>query len=93
MDSKRALPVEDNVYLGILGDGWVNFAHDENMGKWRTCHTTDKEGFTVRRDKRCARFSIGFIVRRIILQTKVERKRVQFMIVKAHIEVVGTVYY
>ena len=45
------------------------------------------------KDKRCARFSAGFIVRRIMLQAKVERKTVQFMIAKAPIEVGGTVYY
>ena len=65
----------------------------EDTGEWYICHTTDKNGFTVWKDKRCARFSAGFIVRRIMLQAKVERKTVQFMIAKAPIEVGGTVYY
>ena len=81
MDSKGTVYLSKtmSIELGILGGG--------------ICHTTDKDGFTVWKDKRCARFSAGFIVRRIMLQTKVERKTVQFMIAKVPIEVGGTVYY
>jgi hypothetical protein len=82
MDSKGAVYLSKtmSIELGILGGGRVNFAHDEDTGEWYICHTTDKDGFTVWKDKRCARFSAGFIVRRIMLQAKVERKTVQFMI-------------
>ena len=90
---KRCICPNAYIELGILGGGRVNFAHDEDTGEWYICHTTDKDGFTVWKDKRCARFSAGFIVRRIMLQAKVERKTVQFMIAKAPIEVGGTVYY
>lgn len=95
MDSKGTVYLSKtmSIELGILGGGRVNFAHDEDTGEWYICHTTDKDGFTVWKDKRCARFSAGFIVRRIMLQAKVERKTVQFMIAKAPIEVGGTVYY
>ena len=82
-----------SIELGILSGGRINFAHDEDTGEWYICHTTDKDGFTVWKDKRCARFSAGFIVRRIMLQAKVERKTVQFMIAKTPMEVDGTVYY
>lgn len=90
MDSKGTVYLSKtmSIELGILGGGRVNFAHDEDTGEWYICHTTDKDGFTVWKDKRCARFSAGFIVRRIMLQAKVERKTVQFMIAKAPIEVV-----
>ena len=89
MDSKGTVYLSKtmSIELGILGGGRVNFAHDEDTGEWYICHTTDKDGFTVWKDKRCARFSAGFIVRRIMLQAKVERKTVQFMIAKAPIEV------
>lgn len=95
MDSKGTVYLSKtmSIELGILGGGRVNFAHDEDTGEWYICHTTDKDEFTVWKDKRCARFSAGFIVRRIMLQAKVERKTVQFMIAKAPIEVEGTVYY
>ena len=85
MDSKGTVYLSKtmSIELGILGGGRVNFAHDEDTGEWYICHTTDKDGFTVWKDKRCARFSAGFIVRRIMLQAKVERKTVQFMIAKA----------
>ena len=88
MDSKGTVYLSKtmSIELGILGGGRVNFAHDEDTGEWYICHTTDKDGFT-------ARFSAGFIVLRIMLQAKVERKTVQFMIAKAPIEVRGTVYY
>lgn len=88
MDSKGTVYLSKtmSIELGILGGGRVNFAHDEDTGEWYICHTTDKDGFTVWKDKRCARFSAGFIVRRIMLQAKVERKTVQFMIAKAPIE-------
>lgn len=94
MDSKGTVYLSKtmSIELGILGGGRVNFAHDEDTGEWYIC-PTDKDGFTVWKDKRCARFSAGFIVRRIMLQAKVERKTVQFMITKAPIEVGGTVYY
>ena len=75
MDSKGTVYLSKtmSIELGILGGGRVNFAHDEDSGEWYICHTTDKDGFTVWKDKRCARFSAGFIVRRIMLQAKVER--------------------
>ena len=66
MDSKGTVYLSKtmSIELGILGGGRVNFAHDEDTGEWYICHTTDKDGFTVWKDKRCARFSAGFIVRR-----------------------------
>ena len=63
MDSKGTVYLSKtmSIELGILGGGRVNFAHDEDTGEWYICHTTDKDGFTVWKDKRCARFSAGFI--------------------------------
>ena len=63
MDSKGTVYLSKtmSIELGILGGGRVNFAHDEDTGEWYICHTTDKNGFTVWKDKRCARFSAGFI--------------------------------
>lgn len=91
MDSKGTVYLSKtmSIELGILGGGRINFAHDEDTGEWYICHTTDKDGFTVWKNQRCARFSAGFIVRRIMLQAKVERKTVQFMIAKAPIEMEG----
>ena len=68
-----------SIELGILGGGRVNFAHDDETGDWYICRADDSEGFIVWKDKRCARFSAGFIVQRLMRQAKVERKSVQFM--------------
>ena len=57
------------------------------------CPKTHPDGFIVWKDKRCARFSAGFIVHRLMQQAKVERKSVQFMMAKTPMEVNGTVYY
>ena len=65
--------------LGILGGGRVNFAHDDETDDWYICRADDSEGGIVWKDKRCARFSAGFIVQRLMWQAKVERKSVQFM--------------
>lgn len=56
MDSKGTVYLSKtmSIELGILGGGRVNFAHDEDTGEWYICHTTDKDGFTVWKDKRCA---------------------------------------
>ena len=51
-----------SIELGILGGGRVNFAHDDETGDWYICRADDSEGFIVWKDKRCARFSAGFIV-------------------------------
>lgn len=82
-----------SIELGILGGGRVSFAHDDDTGDWYICRTTDDAGFIVWKDKRCARFSAGFIVQRLMQQAKVERKSVQFMMAKTPMEVNGTVYY
>ena len=82
-----------SIELGVLGGGRVSFAHDDDMGDWYICRTTDDDGFIVWKDKRCARFSAGFIVHRLMQQAKVERKSVQFMMAKTPMEVNGTVYY
>ena len=79
--------------MGVLGGGRVSFAHDDETGDWYICRTTDDDGFIVWKDKRCARFSAGFIVHRLMRQAKVERKSVQFMMAKTPMEVNGTVYY
>lgn len=50
-----------SIELGILGGGRVNFAHDDETGDWYICRADDSEGFIVWKDKRCARFSAGFI--------------------------------
>lgn len=63
-----------SIELGILGGGRVNFAHDDETGDWYICRADDSEGFIVWKDKRCARFSAGFIVQRLMRQAKVERK-------------------
>ena len=65
-----------SIELGILGGGRVNFAHDDETGDWYICRADDSEGFIVWKDKRCARFSAGFIVQRLMRQAKVERKSV-----------------
>ena len=82
-----------SIELGVLGGGRVSFAHDDDTGDWYICHTTDDAGFIVWKDKRCARFSAGFIVQKLMQQAKVERKSVQFMMAKTPMEVNGTVYY
>ena len=79
-----------SIELGVLGGGRVSFAHDDETGDWYIC---DDDGFIVWKDKRCARFSAGFIVHRLMRQAKVERKSVQFMMAKTPMEVNGTVYY
>ena len=61
-----------SIELGILGGGRVNFAHDDETGDWYICRADDSEGFIVWKDKRCARFSAGFIVQRLMRQAKVE---------------------
>ncbi len=53
----------------------------------------DSEGFIVWKDKRCARFSAGFIVQRLMRQAKVERKSVQFMMARMPVEIGGGAYY
>ena len=63
-----------SIELGILGGGRVNFAHDDETDDWYICRADDSEGFIVWKDKRCARFSAGFIVQRLMRQAKVERK-------------------
>ncbi len=45
------------------------------------------------KDKRCARFSAGFIVQRLMRQAKVERKSVQFMMARMPVEIGGVAYY
>ena len=81
-----------SIELGVLGGGRVSFAHDDDTGDWYICRTTDDAGFIVWKDKRCARFSAGFIVQKLMQQAKVERKSVQFMMAKTPMEVNGTVY-
>lgn len=82
-----------SIELGVLGGGRVSFTHDDDTGDWYICRTTDDAGFIVWKDKRCARFSAGFIVQKLMQQAKVERKSVQFMMAKTPMEVNGTVYY
>lgn len=82
-----------SIELGVLGGGRVSFAHDDDTGDWYICRTTDDAGFIVWKDKRCARFSAGFIVQKLMQQAKVERKSVQFVMAKTPMEVNGTVYY
>ena len=82
-----------SIELGVLGGGRVSFAHEDDTGDWYICRTTDDAGFIVWKDKRCARFSAGFIVQKLMQQAKVERKSVQFMMAKTPMEVNGTVYY
>ena len=60
-----------SIELGILGGGRVNFAHDDETDDWYICRADDSEGFIVWKDKRCARFSAGFIVQRLMRQAKV----------------------
>ena len=59
MDSKGTVYLSKtmSIELGILGGGRVNFAYDEDTGEWYICHTTDEDGLTVWRDRKCARFS------------------------------------
>mgnify|MGYP000243283028 CR=1 FL=1 len=59
-----------SIELGVLGGGRVSFAHDDDTGDWYICRTTDDDGFIVWKDKRCARFSAGFIVHRLMQQAK-----------------------
>ena len=82
-----------SIELGILGGGRVNFAHDDETGDWYICRADDSEGFIVWKDKRCARFSAGFIVQRLMRQAKVERKSVQFMMARMPVEIGGVAYY
>ena len=82
-----------SIELGVLGGGRVSYAHDDDTGDWFICRTTDDDGGIVWKDKRCASFSAGFIVHRLMQQAKVERKSVQFMMAKTPMEVNGTVYY
>ena len=72
-----------SIELGILGGGRVNFAHDDETDDWYICW----------KDKRCARFSAGFIVQRLMRQAKVERKSVQFMMARMPVEIGGVAYY
>ena len=72
---------------------WVNFAHDDETDDWYICRADDSEGFIVWKDKRCARFSAGFIVQRLMRQAKVERKSVQFMMARMPVEIGGVAYY
>ena len=65
-----------SIELGILGGGRVNFAHDDETDDWYICRADDSEGFIVWKDKRCARFSAGFIVQRLMRQAKVEERAV-----------------
>ena len=73
-----------SIELGILGGGRVNFAHDDETDDWYICRSDDNEGFIVWKDKRCARFSAGFIVQRLMRQAKVERKSVPFILAAVH---------
>ena len=82
-----------SIELGILGGGRVNFAHDDETDDWYICRADDSEGFIVWKDKRCARFSAGFIVQRLMRQAKVERKSVQFMMARMPVEIGGVAYY
>ena len=82
-----------SIELGILGGGRVNFAHDAETDDWYICRADDSEGFIVWKDKRCARFSAGFIVQRLMRQAKVERKSVQFMMARMPVEIGGVAYY
>ena len=82
-----------SIELGILGGGRVNFAHDDETDDWYICRADDSEGFIVWKDKRCARFSAGFIVQRLMRQAKVERKSVQFMMARMPVEIGGGAYY
>ena len=82
-----------SVEMGIAGDEGVNFANDEETGGWYICRTTDKSGFTVWKDKRCARFSSGFMAHKLMEQAKVECKSVQFMVAKMPVEMDGIIYY
>ena len=76
-----------SIELGILGGGRVNFAHDDETDDWYICRADDSE------DKRCARFSAGVIVQRLMRQAKVERKSVQFMMARMPVEIGGVAYY
>lgn len=82
-----------SIELGILGGGRVNFAHDDETDDWYICRADDSEGFIVWKDKRCARFSAGVIVQRLMRQAKVERKSVQFMMARMPVEIGGVVAY
>ena len=82
-----------SIELGILSGGRVNFAQDDETEDWYIPRTEGLEGFNVWKDKRCARFSAGFIVQRLMKQTKVERRSVQFMIAKKPMEGDGVLYY
>ena len=70
-----------SIELGILGGGRVNFAHDDETDDWYICRADDSEGFIVWKDKRCARFSAGFIVQRLMRQAKMP------------VEIGGVAYY
>lgn len=95
MDSRGTVYLSKtmSIELGILGGGRVNFAHDDETGDWYICRDDGNGGFIVWKDRRCARFSAGFIVQRLMRQAKVDRKSVQFMIAKTPMEAGGVVYY
>ena len=95
MDSRGTVYLSKtmSIELGILGGGRVNFAHDDETGDWYICRDDDNGGFIVWKDRRCARFSAGFIVQRLMRQAKVDRKSVLFMIAKTPMEAGGVVYY
>lgn len=82
-----------SIELGILSGGRVNFAQDDETEDWYIPRTEGLEGFNLWKDKRCARFSAGFIVQRLMKQAKVERRSVQFMIAKKPMEVDSVLYY
>ena len=91
-----------SIELGILGGGRVNFAHDDETDDWYICRADDSEGFIVWKDKRCARFSAGFIVQRLMRQGEgggergevmIQRKSVQFMMARMPVEIGGVAYY
>ena len=95
MDSRGTVYLSKtmSIELGILGGGRGNFAHDDETGDWYICRDDGNGGFIVWKDRRCARFSAGFIVQRLMRQAKVDRKSVQFMIAKTPMEAGGVVYY
>ena len=83
-----------SIELGILGGGRVNLRpRTTRRVTGIVCRADDSEGFIVWKDKRCARFSAGFIVQRLMRQAKVERKSVQFMMARMPVEIGGVAYY
>ena len=84
----------EQAYMAKLNETFgVNFDNDDETGDWYICRADDSEGFIVWKDKRCARFSAGFIVQRLMRQAKVERKSVQFMMARMPVEIGGVAYY